>query len=236
MNFCGTLFVVGTGPFGADFLTLKAKRILENVNTIFYPKTENATRAFDCVCEAVDVSQKKCVPFYFPMKQNESEFPKIYEKTADLICDVLKNEDATIVTIGDAPLFSTATRVCQIVKKRGFFVESVAGVSSVSAAMNALLLPFSFDKIHTFCGDKSILDGSFDSLILADGLKIIMKTSRFLAEICEKIVQNGLASKSYLVWEVSSSNEKIVFGKDFLSIPKEILEKPYMSIIFVGEK
>ncbi|MFN3533901.1 MAG: SAM-dependent methyltransferase, partial [Desulfatiglandales bacterium] len=65
----GRLYVIGVGPGDPELITLKAKRILESVRFIFFPKghEEGHSLARAVVEPIVDLTEKDVVELHFPM-------------------------------------------------------------------------------------------------------------------------------------------------------------------------
>ena len=100
------LFGIGVGPGDPELMTIKAKRILNEVDIIFTPVSlENKkSRALEIIEDIIDYEDriKKLV---FPMSADQTKKKKYWKRNTQIIIDKLKeNKKLAFITIGD-PLF-----------------------------------------------------------------------------------------------------------------------------------
>lgn len=67
------LYVVGVGPGDPELLTIKAKKILEDSETLFCPKGGKESIALSIVEKVVDIKNKRLVFLDFPMVKTKDE-------------------------------------------------------------------------------------------------------------------------------------------------------------------
>lgn len=233
-----TFFAVSTGPAGSDFLTLGAVKVLKNCGTIFYPITgtsEESHVAFDCVCEALDVSKKKCIGVKFSMSPDKEKTQKEYDEFSLLVENELSENDVAFVAIGDVSIYSTAARLSKMIENRGFGIKFIPGVTSFCAAACefALDLAERDEEIRIIPGDAYFKSGRIDSVLKEKGTKIFMKSPRHLKEIIQKVNENNLSEKAFLVQGVGYDNQKTFSGEKIKNLPEEIFEKAYMSVLIL---
>lgn len=236
----GTFYAVSTGPAGADFITLGAVRVLGRCPTIFYPVTgsgEGKHIAFDCVCEAVDVSGKECVGVRFSMSGDKARTDAEYGAFASRAAEYLEKGDVAFVSIGDVSIYSTAARIAKIVGQMGFRVEFVAGVPSFCAAACSCALdmaPGLGDEIRIIPGDACYRSGALGDVLSSPGTKIFMKSPRHLGEIVSEVVSRGLSGSAHLVQGAGGADERIVTGDVLAEAGADVFGNAYMSVLVVG--
>ncbi len=230
----GTLFAIGTGPSSSDFLTEQAKKAICSSETIFYPSTKKSSKAFDFVKKQVDVSQKKCEPLLFSMTKDEKISKREYECAKEKIEDALKVGNIALLTIGDVSICSTAAKIARLVKNDGFPVRFVSGISSISASFSALCLDLgSSESLFVTAGDRAFLSNEIPKILSEKGAKAFIKMKKYLPQIIQEIKTAGRLSYSHLVFHVGSADELIFSNDDLLTLPENIIQEQYMSVLIV---
>ncbi len=131
----GILYGIGVGPGDPELLTLKAKRILEQVDILLVPKSriEKRSLALSIVSGAIDRTWEQ-VDLHMPMSTDKQLLEKHWQQAAEQIVDILvSGKDAAFITLGDPSLYSTFTYVLKYVRQMepDTRVEIVPGISSV---------------------------------------------------------------------------------------------------------
>lgn len=97
----GKLYGIGIGPGDPKLLTIKAKEILDRVDTIFIPKGDKV--GISCVRAIVKStisSSKNFVELIFPMTKDKKRLAIYWQKIATRIAkEIKKNKTAAFVTI-----------------------------------------------------------------------------------------------------------------------------------------
>lgn len=144
-----------------------------------------------------------------------------HQKAAEAVMQRLsEGKNVTLLTLGDPEFYSTVYYVAGIIKKQGFEVEVVSGITSFSAAAARLQLPL-------YLGDESVLITSGDFREF-EGTLVILKAGNKLREIKKKAA--ACHKKVYLVENCGMPDEKIFDDLD--SIPDEA---GYFSLVIVRE-
>ncbi len=100
----GVLYGVGIGPGDPELITLKAVKILKQVDVIAVPKskTDAESLALDIIRQVIDLSSKEILELTFPMKKNQDELTDAWEKAKEQILKPLKKgRDVAFISIGD---------------------------------------------------------------------------------------------------------------------------------------
>lgn len=140
------LYCIGVGPGDPELLTLKALRILTEVDAIAYPysdKGESEAVAFGIVKAACEnVEQKDLIPIHVPMTRDLAVLEKAYREAAEQIRDRLKSgKSVAYITLGDPMIYCTYSSLEQFLKVAGYETNYVPGVTSFCAAAAKLGVP-----------------------------------------------------------------------------------------------
>lgn len=219
------LYGVGVGPGDKELITVKAVRIIMECDTIAVPLMKNGGKtAYDIAAEYTN--GKKIIELKMPMSKNFEELEKNYGAAADVIEAELKaGNSVAFLTLGDPTVYSTYMRIDRIMRSRGYETEIIPGITSFCAAAARLNIALcERDEAMT------VIPASYDiekSLELK-GTKILMKSSRGIGGVIEKLREKGLLERSVVVENCGMKNERIVYPAS-----GDVPDDGYFSIVLV---
>lgn len=203
----GILYGVSVGPGDPELMTLKAVRIISECAVIAAPITHSENSAALSIAEKVcDLSGKTVIKPRFTMSRDMDVLSESHSRIAEEICANLDGgSDVAFITIGDVSVYSTFWYIADILRERGYEIEICAGVPSFCAAAAAVKAPLVLRSEPLTVIPASC--GTLEELCSVKGTKVIMKSGRSIAEICDKL--NG--KKVYAVENCGYENQRI-FG------------------------
>ncbi|MBI5124333.1 MAG: precorrin-2 C(20)-methyltransferase [Candidatus Omnitrophica bacterium] len=232
----GKLYGIGIGPGDPKLLTVKAREILDTVDTIFVPKAKDDGRSHArSIIEKAVSRSKNFIELTFPMTKDQKKLESYWLRAAQSIVKELKRErTAAFVTIGDPFIYSTYIYLLETLRKYfpGIEVETVPGISAFNAAAASACLPLlkGDEKLailpvtRTLAGLKDALK-EFDTVVLMKVGSKINSVIRLLKEM--KLVKNAI-----LVSHAGRSDERII--RDLASLKDKKLG--YLSVIIVRRR
>ncbi len=141
----GILYGLGVGPGDPDLITLKASKILQQVDVVYAAGSTKNDHSL-----AVDIA-KPHIPentpvklLRFPMTSDKNEKEKAWENHADTIINEMEQgRDIAFITLGDAMTYSTYGYLMKTVLRLAphLPVVSVPGITSYQAAAAGLNQP-----------------------------------------------------------------------------------------------
>lgn len=145
MQRMGTFWGVGVGPGDPELLTLKAARVLAEVDWIFHPSesTQGSSLAARIVAP-LGLPAVKFRPVSLCMSRQREAARQAYRRTAEAIVDELRQgKSAAWIAEGDPMFYSTFSHIADEVHRFSVDVpiEIVPGVSSVQAAAACAGIP-----------------------------------------------------------------------------------------------
>lgn len=234
------LYVVGIGPGDPELLTLKAKRILEEVAYLFFPKGREggASLARSIVEPVVDLSKKHIEELYFPMakrgdKGAEEELKEKWNIAAEKLVKVLKEgNDVAFLTLGDPGIYSTFFNLVPYLNKKlpDIDLEIIPGISSINLAFSKLKVPIvqgeeAFVVLPaTYSKDIQKILNEFSTVIL---MKVHMVFNK-----CLDLIKRSKNLETYYVSKLGMKDEIII--KDIEKVNKEDLN--YFSMILTKRR
>ncbi|XVH31470.1 cobalt-factor II C(20)-methyltransferase [Haloferacaceae archaeon DSL9] len=124
-----TLYGIGLGPGASDLITLRGKRVLESVSTVYTPG-----RLSRRVVSA-HADDDQLADLDFPMTSDPDALRTAWIAAAETVAETARDEDAAFVTLGDPNVYSTFGHLRRTLKAfhPDVEVETVPGVSAMTA-------------------------------------------------------------------------------------------------------
>ncbi len=228
----GKFYGMGVGPGDPELMTVKAARLIKEVDYVFTPKAsfKDNSMALQIVKDIVD--EKKVIEQVYPMTMDKGELNTAWSTAAEEIAAKLKaGHNAAYLTIGDPFTFSTYIYLLQHLTKLipEDNIETIPGVTSYNAAAGAGNFPIveSGMKLAVIPVSKDVEElrpilQTFDTIVL-------MKVAKKLDKVIELLEELGLAESSLFASYVGLENA--VVTRDIISLKGS--EKGYMSVIIV---
>lgn len=207
------IYGIGTGPGAEDMLSLRAVRLLKEVDYIFAPVNDGRNRALDTIADIID--QDKIVYLDFPMLRVDQGH---YIDNAKIMEEKLQDgQSAAFVTIGDVMFYST------VINSLSHFssdveVSFVPGIPSFVAAASQAQIPLAFKGEGLLVIDH--IPDQVDDIVAT---MAILKAYKPRAEDLDKIEALGfdytyIQRTSYEEEKILTKKEDIIGQKDYLSL------------------
>lgn len=213
----GKLIGVGVGPGDSELLTIKAYKILNEVDVICSPhssegKDSVALKIVKPYLKRTD--EYKLLEPLFPMTEDEEELEKNWDICANQIRKELdQNLNVAFITLGDPTIFSTFSYIQKRLEE-DYEVEIIPGIPSFTACASSIKKSLiEKDEILTIIPK---IDERFEDLAKNSDTLILMKTSRHVDEINKIIKATHKKSEVKTVQKATEKDEKIIdgFAKD----------------------
>mgnify|MGYP001622909073 FL=1 len=201
----GTLYCVSVGPGDPELMTLKAVRIIRQCQIIALSADGRAAGLMEgkdtreermkCVAYAIawgavpQLDEKEILPLSMPMTKDRQSLEQSHRAAASSIERFLKEgKDVAYLTLGDTSVYASCMYPAAILKKDGWPVQMVSGVTSFCAASARLgeALVSGSEQLH-------ILPSSYEVEKALDlpGVKVLMKSGKKLETVKELLKARG---------------------------------------------
>ncbi len=229
----GKLYGIGIGPGDPGLVTLKAKQILDRVDTIFAPKgSEDGTSCARSIVEAIARGEKHFVELTFPMTKDRAVLNRYWNSAAKRIASqIRKGRDAAFITIGDPFIYSTYVYLMDTLRRNfpDIDVETIPGISAFNAASARVNLALvEGDETLAIVPVRKDLKGLRETLEGFDTV-VLMKVGSKLNKVASLLTEMGLARKAILISRVGHHDEKVV--RDLYNLRDK--KAGYLSVIIV---
>ena len=228
----GEFYGIGVGPGDNELLTVKAVRIIKEVDCIFAPRADSkgSSLALDIVKDVC--KGKRVVEQVYPMVRDKAKLEAAWMASANEIkSEIESGNNVAYLTIGDPLTFSTYCYLLQQLSKviPSQNIHTIPGITSYNAA--ASLANFSLieqnEKLAIIPVSEDVDElrpilNSFDTVIL-------MKVAKKLDEVIGLLEDMELIDNSLFASYIGFKNEFIT--RDLLSLKGA--GKGYLSVIIV---
>jgi len=232
----GTLFGIGVGPGDPDLITLKAAKVLKQVDVVF--AAASTKNGYSLAEEIVSTHLKEGVPLVrlgFPMNRDRKKLRTAWEENARTVVYTLrKGKDAAFVTIGDPMIYSTFGYIMRTIRKKypDVPIEIIPGITSYQAGAAA-----AGETLAEAEESFTIISGALGAKKLREVIDhtdrvVMLKVYREYKEIMDVLDQLDLLKGSVLVSRCGLDGERIVRNLEdgIDSAP------PYLSLLLISKR
>ncbi len=210
----GILFGIGVGPGDPELITLKATKILNQVDTVFAAaSTKNNHSLAVNIAERHIPENTKVKMLRFPMTRDKNETRKAWRKHAQtIIAEIERGKNVAFLTLGDAMTYSTFGYIIRHIQDLApdIEIQTVPGITSYQAAAASLNMPLvegeeSLMVVSGATGGNRLreLEGKPENVVF-------LKAYRNIKDIKAAIDEIGKYPSSVGVKNCSHPNEEII--------------------------
>jgi len=210
----GTLYGIGIGPGDPDLVTLKAVKVLGQVDRVFAAASTKNHHSLAMSIARPHIPDTTPVELlHFPMTRDRSETRRAWEANARrIVAELEAGRDAAFLTLGDSLTYSTFGYLMAHVKAAAPRVQvlTVPGITSYQAAASRLNTTLVEGE-----GSLMVLSGAMggDRLrALADKPEtvVFLKAYRNMEDICAALEESGEYPYCVAVKNCGHPSEEIV--------------------------
>ncbi len=210
----GILFGIGVGPGDPELITLKAAKILNQVDMVFAAaSTKNNHSLAVNIAERHIPENTKVKMLRFPMTRDKNETRKAWRKHAQTIIEEIeRGKNVAFLTLGDAMTYSTFGYIIRHIQDLApdIEIQTVPGITSYQAAAASLNMPLvegeeSLMVVSGATGGNRLreLEGKPENVVF-------LKAYRNVKDIKAAIDEIGKYPSSVGVKNCSHPNEEII--------------------------
>jgi len=209
------LYGIGVGPGDPELLSLKAYKILKNVDMIVAPKSREGRRSLALLTIERYIEERKenkplILEPLFPMTKNEEELEFYWEKAKEEVLEKgLRCKTIAFITLGDPSLYSTFYKFLDVFQAEVEEVEVIPGVTSFSACSALAKVPIAEgDEIVSIIPDVQEGDDHARRVIQNSDSLIFLKPKN------KEAIETMLGNKEAILGiKVGFEDQELVLGK-----------------------
>lgn len=230
----GTFYGVGVGPGDPELLTLKARRILNEVAVIIAPESVagKGSIAGDIIRGHLD-DPDKILPLVFPMTYDRKQLNTAWQINVGRILSLLQeSKDVAFITLGDPMLYSTCAYLARHLRVEHINIEIVPGVPAFCAAASRLQRVIAEERETVAIIPAAYQQPKLAELLDAADHVVVMKPSKGYPKLLAQLTAYGFLNNAVMVSHCGHAKEKIV--EDLTDITSENID--YLSIILASKE
>jgi precorrin-2 C20-methyltransferase / precorrin-3B C17-methyltransferase len=235
---CGRLFGVGLGPGDPELVTVKALRVLRQVQVIAYPCARHGRSNARLIIGSELVHDQIEIPMMYPVTTEPTDHPAGYEGAISQFYDEMAEQiaghladgrDVAILCEGD-PFFYGSYMYLHDRLAHRFPTQVIPGIPSIMGAAAQLGTPLVRRDV-----EFTVLPGTLSEEVLIAKLSArsafaIMKLGRNFEKVKRALARTGLADRALFIERATMAAERILpLGE------VDPLQVPYFSLILVPD-
>ena len=208
----GKFYGVGVGPGDPELLTVKAIKILKNIDAVIAPKTEKKSDSLALsIVEDYLREDTEIVYQTFPMVRDFAESKVVFEKNQQEILNLLDaGKNVAFLTLGDPMFYSTYIYVFQLLQECGIEIETVPGVPAFLSISSYIGKPLTFgNEVLTVIPATAPKEKISDALKFSDAT-VLMKVYKNFSEVVDLLADENMLENAVLVSRQGLADEKII--------------------------
>ncbi|MCE5312873.1 MAG: precorrin-2 C(20)-methyltransferase [Nitrospiraceae bacterium] len=218
------LYVIGIGPGDPELLTLKAVRILNEVQCIVVPKgrQEGVSMALSIISSVIDISGKEIVEAHFPMKKTVADGPAAKDELLDqkwaeaaeaVLARTSKGISTAFITLGDPSIYSTYFYIHRLLLDSDpeleiYFVPGVSSINSAACAAG-ISLGLGSDRIAVLPGNYP---ADLEQMLSEFATLVMMKPRSGFGKLLDAVEKSGAGDSLVCVENIGMKGQKITRG------------------------
>jgi precorrin-2/cobalt-factor-2 C20-methyltransferase len=229
----GKIYGIGVGPGDPELLTIKAVRLLNEVDVICVPKSRAEKESLALSIARASVKKDvEVMELLFPMTHDKDVLKQHWDEATDKIAaEARKGKSLAFITIGDPMFYSTYAYVLERVKRNfnDIQIETIPGITAFAACSSFINEPLTE-------GDErlAVIPAAYGIHAIREALEnydnvVLMKINRMYDEVAGLLKEMNLLEKAVYISRCGYEDQFYTTGiEDVIG-----QEKDYMSIMIV---
>ena len=209
----GHFYAVGAGPGGADLLTLRAVRVIENSQVIICPKSAGSRGSLALEIIQEFISNQEVVEHVYPMRRSQEEVRGSWILAARLIVQNCRlGKTVTQVTLGDPHIYSTCAYVLPLVEQElgRDRVHVIPGITALQSSASRFIQPLATQEDRVILMPGSDLREVEKALEHCETL-VLYKAGKNLKRLAALLEMRGLKDRARVVFNSEMGDREAVY-------------------------
>ena len=234
----GKFYGIGIGPGDPELITLKAKRVLGELDFLFAPSKSQEADSLAYSIVRQFISEKAIVEkMVFPMIYNKNELNEAWSKNTARIVETLREKKKVgFITLGDPMVYSTYSYIFSKIRINysAIEIETIPGISSLTALSAVAGIPLMEGDETTTIIPAPYSINKFDEILQYSDNIILMKLPKDCSSLLEKIENHHL--ENHIVYGENCYLPNQIIKYNIKDLEMEKKKKRYLSIMLIKKK
>lgn len=232
----GKLYGIGVGPGDPDLLTIKGKRLINEVDFLFCPKKKEEAESFayEIIEKHLENKAVQLVDLIYPMHYKEDDLKNMWQENGEKITRMLKDgKTGAFITLGDPSVYSTFMYTLPYIDRETVEVEVVPGITSFCATACAMGVPLvEWEESLTIYPVRKNSGEALGKILSENENVVFMKPASNQDAIVHALKENGLAQNFALITKAGTPEQNVITDIHEL----EQGRMPYLSTMVIKKK
>ncbi|MBF0777638.1 cobalt-factor II C(20)-methyltransferase [Streptococcus cuniculi] len=214
---------IGIGPGDSELVTVKASRLLNDLDIIYTPEAKKRTKSLALsiaetyLNEHLEIKQR-----HFPMIASLEEKKEQWEAISkEIVEDVKAGKNVGFITLGDPMVYSTYSYLLDILKDE-IETQTIPGITSFTCMASELGQPLTMDE-ESFAVVPATTDvETMDAALSLHDTVVLMKVANHLDVVLPLLEKHQLVNNTFLVSHASSDKQIIMRGVADLDVESKL--------------
>lgn len=204
---------IGIGPGDSELVTVKASRILGELDILYTPEAKKGTKSLALEITSPYLSEELTIKQrHFPMVRDKSHKEGQWKEIAEeIVADVQAGKNVGFITLGDPMVFSTYSYLLDIIGNR-IETKTIPGITSYNSIAAEVGLPLVMDEESFAVVPATAGVQHLEAVLATHETVVIMKVANHLAEVLPLLKKFDLLEKTVLVSRSSTEQQEIRRG------------------------
>ncbi|SEB85807.1 precorrin-2/cobalt-factor-2 C20-methyltransferase [Tenacibaculum sp. MAR_2009_124] len=225
------VYGVALGPGDPELLTIKALRVLQESDVIFYPGSSFQGKKKSYLFPLLsyhNLENKDLRGFYLDMSDDRTRAKEVYHIVATEIKELVNaGKKVSVVCEGDISLYASFSYILNHLKKIDVSVELIPGINSFSLGAAKHQIPL------------SLLN---DKILIVPRIKSMEEITKYFRQVDTLVLMKVKTSWKYFYKELSEQNwnfyycERLGTNEEYITTDLEKIssrEIPYFSLLII---
>ncbi|CPR21692.1 Cobalt-precorrin-2 C20-methyltransferase [Brenneria goodwinii] len=230
----GRLYALGVGPGASDLITVRAARLIGNLDILYAPAGRKGgdSLALSIVREYLS-PETEIRTNHFPMSADNAEKEAVWDDIARQLTDEVANgKQVGFITLGDAMLFSTWVFLLARIGRQTW-LEIVPGVTSFAAIAARSALPLAMEQQSLAVMSCTAPEADLEQALRTHDSVVLMKVYGRFAAVRSLLARLELFEHALLMADASLPGEQCWRRLDQVTDDQPL---PYFSTILVNKQ
>jgi precorrin-2 C20-methyltransferase len=210
----GKFYGVGVGPGDPELITVKAVKILKEVEVIIAPHTDKKIESTALSIVRPYIGPDTTVlELVFPMIFDKRDLAGAYEKNTSTIKSLLdEGNNVAFLTLGDPMLYSTYIHIYRLLEQKGLGIETIPGVTSFCAAASRAGFPLADGNEVLSIVPATNDDKKLENILRNSDNLVLMKVYKNHRQVVAQLVESGFSENAVMISRCGLDGEEIIYN------------------------